>query len=169
MPYQIQLLILSAVILIGFLVYSYFKHEFTKSISILFYHYEKPWRYLYSIAMVGTGVPTMIAFNEWTFYIAGAAICLTGIFADTRRTAFTQKVHVYSATSGLVLGLAGFWIHYGMWEFSVIGAIIAGLMWYFKFKNHTYWIEFFIFGWCQLGGYIVFSYIDVLDQVKSLV
>lgn len=140
---QIILLLLSAGIFVGFLIWARIKYGMTFSISAIYYKLrddDKEW--VFPAVMIGFTAPIiLLTWGHSAMSIAGVLIIMSGLTGNARDNKITERNHWIGATSGMFFaGLQLFlWGFYGL---VALMAIQTALFWILKPKNHTYFLEF---------------------------
>jgi hypothetical protein len=147
---------ISALVLISFLVYSYWKFKMTRSISAIYYELKEENRWMYTGAMIGLAIPLIIGITSYTannltpdsiwavmfLSVGGIFIVFTGLAADSRSDRNVEMLHIIGATGGMLFGGIGL-LFLPVWYW-VLPQLILSMLFYFnivKIKNKTYWIE----------------------------
>lgn len=134
-------LIISTTIFYLYVSYCLFKYKLTSSISITVYKHDPEDKWLFIAFMFTFSTALAFAAQAWMFTVAMAFAWLTGIFWNTRGSRVISVIHVASSIAMIVLGYAGLWYHYGLWEFTLVGGLGVASVWIPQVRAHTWLIE----------------------------
>jgi hypothetical protein len=113
-----------------------------KTISDFFYKLKMKWVFQFVLASVS--IPMLIVGHTQLMYIAGGLLLFVA-FAPYFKDELESKVHVFGATGSIIVGNISLITDFGMWYIPVINVLFTGLATLAKFKNYTFWIEYFNF------------------------
>ncbi len=150
------LLILQAVIVVTFLTISRFRYGMTRSWSAIYYRLKDDnIEELFFWIMTGISIPLIIAsglavdslqdiWGTISMSVAGTMIIFSALAGDARNNDITERNHVIGATGGMRMAGIGFAL-WGIWWIVLAMIIGSSVMFVKKFKNHTYYIELYVY------------------------
>jgi len=131
-------LIISLVVFISYLAYVLIKYGIQRSISDSYYRLTKIDGWMFTIATWGYSFPLIFAANgDGILFLAGVLICAVGAAPDA--TGADKGFHSAFAEGGIAVALA--WMIFHVWFVAVPTILLIALIYYKKYRNHTWWIE----------------------------
>jgi hypothetical protein len=135
--------IISIIVFVTYISFVGLKYGIQKSMSASYY-IVKP-NILFTLFCWGFSLPFMIYAGPIhpIFFFAGAGICFTGAASDFLGDELTQKVHMASAFSAVILGMIGL-VLTGLWW--MVGIFVVYGLAVMLFANYKiWWIEVLAF------------------------
>lgn len=113
MEQRLIALIISVSIFVLYKNYCLSKVGMTVSYSKTFYRLKR--KYLYTLFMVAFAIPMSIAGDTPLMFWAAAAMVLTGVAADIKRSETTYWLHIVGANAGIAIAMLSIVKDYGNW------------------------------------------------------
>jgi len=160
--------ILSIISTIIFLIGSGIKYGMTRSWSAIYYKLkDDEIEELFLIAMILISLPLIIAAGLVTesvqdiwgtiaLAISGTMIIFSGLAADARNNEITERNHVLGATGGMIMAGLGSLL-WGLWIPVLFMLIGSSVMFIIKFRDHTHYIESYVYIWTIIMFLIKFG------------
>jgi hypothetical protein len=140
-------LIFSVVIFTTFIALVWHKFGVLNSISYTFYRLEKSQRWIFTIALWLFSIPIIIyggLNGSALLFLSGGAIVWTGAVAAYNSSDLELKVHITSASFGVIAGLLHLVVNLHLY-YLVLGAVITGLLIRIFSQKYVWWVEVLAF------------------------
>ena len=124
---------------LSYTCYVGFKYGVTESISKSVYVLPKNQKPLFSFFIMFIAIPMMLVSDTVLGWWAGA-ILMFNFAAPLCDDKMQNKIHIITATGGMIMGMLMIGLDYGQW--GIFGITIAAMIFtYLNAKNFIWWIE----------------------------
>jgi hypothetical protein len=110
-----------------------------KSISASYYVLPVKLRPVFTFVLWGFAGLLFFVSESVLLKLAVGGICFVGAASDYNSSDLEEKVHVYSAIAGSLLGLLAIWIELHLWYIPASAAILCGFVWLIEKRRIDKW------------------------------